>query len=148
MSGEQATTIVREVGGAIPPEVLTEEEQLAADLRNLNDMLERDAVEEARRYVKELEHRWPDSERVRHFAVVLAPPVARSRPDLKPRRRDREWQWLQEHRHEYPGCWLAVYEDQLIAADPDYLVVLAKARETLGEEGALFFQQPGNPSNQ
>src|SRR6478672_7201752 len=109
MSNEQATTMVREADEAISQEVLTEQEQLAADLQHLNDLLERDAVEEARRYVKELEQRWPDSERVQHYAVVLAPPVARTRHDLKARPRDREWKWLQEHRHEYPGCWLAVH---------------------------------------
>jgi len=140
------TTLVRDAGAFTAPEALTKQEQLAADLRRLNDMIERDAVEEARRYVEELEQRWPDSPRVRHFAVVLAPPVARSRPDLKPRRRDREWKWLQEHGHEYPGCWLAVHEDRLIAADPDRQIVVARVREELGDEGALFFHQPGKAS--
>jgi hypothetical protein len=102
-------------------------------------------VEAARRLVQELEQRWPDSERVRHYAVVLAPPIARRRPDIPARPRDREWQWLQEHGHEYPGCWLAVHEDRLIAADPDRRVVLAKVREALGEEGALLFRQPNSP---
>jgi hypothetical protein len=145
MSSDPATTIVREAEESIPREDLTEEEHHAADVRHLLDLLERDAVEEARRYVKELEQRWPDSERVRHYAVVLAPPVARTRPDLKLRRMDREWEWLREHGHEYPGCWLAIHEDRLIAADPDRRVVVARAREVVGDEGVLLFRQPGSP---
>src|SRR5438093_605946 len=97
MSSERATLIVPEDEASVLQEVLTEQEQLAADLQHLNDLLERDAVEPARRYVKELEQRWPESERVRHYARVLAPPVARTRPDLKFRRTDREFEWLREH---------------------------------------------------
>jgi hypothetical protein len=119
------------------------EERLAADLQHLRDLLERDQVEEARRFVKELEQRWPEAERVRHYAQVLEPPKVRSRPDIPPRSMDQEWQWLEDHRHEYPGCWVAIYKDRLIAADPDRRVVVAKAREILREEGALLFHQPG-----
>jgi hypothetical protein len=122
-----------------------EQERLEADLQHLRDLLEGDRVEEARRFVKELEQRWPEAERVRHYAHVLAPPKVRSRPDIPARSRDREWKWLKEHAHEYPGCWLSVYEDQLIAADPDLQIVLARTREANGEESAFVFHQPEKP---
>ena len=55
--------------------------------------------------------------------------------------------WLKEHAHEYPGCWLAIYEDNLIAADPDLQTVLARTREAIGEESALVVQQPAKPKS-
>jgi len=139
MRPEQSAAAVK-----TPPPIDTavNEAALAEDLQSLRDLLDEGRIEAARRFVKELEPRWPDSERVRHYAHVLAPPVVRIRPDIKGRSRDREFAWLKQHAHEYPGCWLAIYEDRLIAADPDYPVVVAKTREVLGQEGALVFYQP------
>src|SRR5437016_2670549 len=100
-----------------------------------------------RAMVKELEARWPDSERVQYWSRVLAPPTARTmpRPDPRSRPLDRERTWLREHAREHPGCWLAVYEDRLIAADPDLDVVLELANQTPEGEHALLYQQPGRP---
>jgi hypothetical protein len=146
MSGKKARMAAPEVEDVDTAGKATEPERLTADLQHLRDLLERDRVEEARRFVRELQQRWPESERVRHYAHVLAPPVVRSRPDIPARSSEREWKWLEEHGHEYPGCWLAIYEDRLIAADPDRRVVVAKAREVLGDEGVLLFHQPGKPA--
>lgn len=145
MAAERATAEIAAIESPDTGAVTTDQERLAADLRCLLDMLEHGRVEAARAFVKELEQRWPDAERVQHYAHVLAPPVYRSRPDIPARSSEREWKWLEEHGHEYPGCWLAIYEDRLIAADADRRVVVAKAREVLGEEGALLFHQPGSP---
>jgi hypothetical protein len=145
MSNKQVKTAAPQVEDLDTVENATEPGRLAADLQHLRDLLERDRVEEARRFVKELQQHWPESERVRHYAHVLAPPVVRSRPDIPARSSEREWEWLEEHGHEHPGCWLAIYEDRLIAADPDRRVVVAKAREVLGNEGVLLFHQPGKP---
>jgi hypothetical protein len=114
--------------------------QLRADLSNSR-------VTEARAMVQEMEARWPDSKRVQYWARVLAPPVVipTTGPDPRSRPRDRERAWLREHGHEYPGCWLAVYEDRLIAADPDLGVVYSEVRRTLGPEGAVLHWQPGEP---
>jgi len=139
MRPEQSAAAVKEPE---PIATTADKAALAADLRHLRDLLEEGRVEAARRFVKELEPRWPDSERVRHYARVLAPPVARGVPNSTPRSFDREMAWLEQHAHEYPGCWLAVYEDQLVAADPNYGVATAKAREVLGERGALMWHQP------
>jgi hypothetical protein len=56
---------------------------------------------------------------------------------------EREYAWLQEHAAAYPGCWLAVLEDQLIAADPDFGVVVRAVRQTPEAERALLYFQPG-----
>jgi hypothetical protein len=142
MSGKRASAAVPVIEEHGQVEAATEQERLAADLKRLRDLLERDRVEEARRFVKELEQRWPEAERVRHYAHVLAPPKVRSRPDLPPQSSERELKWLKEHAHEYPGCWLAVYEDRLIAADPDLQVVVKQVREAIGEQSAFVFYQP------
>jgi hypothetical protein len=147
MSGKRAPVAGPAVSEQITGEQTTEQARLADDLRRLLDLLEADRVEEARRFVKELEQRWPGAERVRHYAHVLAPPVVRSRPDIPARSRTKESKWRKEHAHEYPGCWLAVYEDRLVAADPDLKIVLDRTREAIGEESALVFHQPDKTSS-
>src|SRR5437764_9618873 len=117
----------------------TDQEQLAAGLQHLRDLLEADRVAEARRFVKELEQRWPEAERVQHYAHVLEPPKVRMRPDLPARSSEQEIKWLQEHAREYPGYWLAIYEDRLIAADPDGRTVRMRAEQELGGETYLLF---------
>jgi hypothetical protein len=124
----------------------SEQDRLTADLQCLRDLLERDRVDEARQFVQELAQRWPESERVQHYAHVLAPPKVLPRPNIPPRSREREFKWLKEHASEFPGCWIAVHEDRLIAADPDQRVVITKARDVLGEQGALLFHQPAGPN--
>ena len=127
-----------------PPAVTAGVDQtaLAEDMQHLRALLDAGDVEGARRFVKELEVRWPESERVRHYARVLAPPKVRMRSDIKARPLDKEWEWLRLHAHEHPGCWLAVLGDQLVAADPDGSVVRAKAREVPGEDRPLIYYQP------
>jgi hypothetical protein len=52
--------------------------------------------------------------------------------------------WLKEHAHEHPGCWMAVYGDQLIAASPRLQEVLTAARAAgKGDDPILFFQPEG-----
>jgi hypothetical protein len=103
---------------------------LVADLERLRELLARSDVEGARAWVKDLEQRWPQNERVRHYAQVLAPPTVRAVPKTLGRSLDLERAWLREHAREYPGCWIAVLEDRLIAADPDLGIVLAAARQS------------------
>ena len=78
-------------------------------------------------FVAELEQRWPDSPRVRRWARVLAPAEVRLAPGVPSRSFDSEYEWLRQHRREYPGCWLAVQGDHLVAANPD----LARVYEAL-----------------
>jgi hypothetical protein len=120
----------------------SESDALEEQLARLRQLVEQDAVEEARALAKELLSRWPASESVRHWASVLAPPLVSVSPVRQARPLQRERAWLKEHAGEYPGCWLAVFEDRLIAADPDLRTVLATARQTLGAERALLHFEP------
>src|SRR5688500_2826450 len=92
--------------------------QLQRDLDRIRLLLETRPIREARACVGKLERRRPESERVKHFAQALqlpevGPAMGRGRDRAKERA------WLSSHAHEYPGCWLAVYEDRLLAASPD-----------------------------
>ncbi|MBI3909932.1 MAG: hypothetical protein HY320_03250 [Armatimonadetes bacterium] len=116
----------------------SDEDRLREDLARLRAMLEQGDIEGARAFIKELEARWPDSEAVRHFARVLAPPKVIRSDAPAGRSYARERAWLREHAREYPGCWLAVHGDRLITADPSLKVVLGKVREIPGAEDALL----------
>jgi hypothetical protein len=116
--------------------------ELGASLERIRSLLEESDVEGARALARELEQRWPDDERVRYWARVLAPPVARVLRGVRIRRLDRENAWLREHAREYPGCWLAVFGDGLVAADPDLEVVLSKVGQTPGAQTALLHYEP------
>src|SRR5689334_12862093 len=104
----RARTGANEVSPIEPAELM---EQLAL----IRALLERNEVQQARELIWTLEARWPYSERVRHLARTLAPPVTRLLPDLKGGSRERERDWLHRHAQEYPNHWLALLDDQLIA---------------------------------
>jgi hypothetical protein len=127
-------------------QVLTSSHEMEADLNRLRSMVEQADVDNARAFVKELEARWPDSERVRYWSRVLAPPVVRVGAGNTGRSYALEDAWLHEHGREYPGCWLALLGDRLIAADKDFAVVLAAARQISQAESALFHFQPAPES--
>jgi hypothetical protein len=125
-----------------------EESALEAALAHLSKLLEADAVPEARAWVRELQARWPDAERVSHWARVLEPPRSWVERGKGMRALHQERVWLREHAHEYPGCWLAVYKDRLIAADADFRKVVAATRQTIGNEKALLHFQPRQPDRE
>ena len=123
-----------------------EAEELSAGLAKLRALLEQDDIEGARRYVRELEQRWPESERVRHHARTLAPPTVRLRPDIKAVNRDRERAWLRAHAHEYPGCWIAVLGDQLVASDREFKVVVSRMKQDPALQGAILYFAGRDPA--
>jgi hypothetical protein len=112
-------------------------------MARLRECLERGDIDGAREFVRALHERWPDSERVRHFIRVLAPPIARVVPGSGGRSLRKEHAWLKEHAREYPGCWIAVLDGRLIAADPHLETVLSTVAQTPGAEAGLLHFQPG-----
>jgi hypothetical protein len=128
---------------------LCDTDELLRKLSQLRDDVSSGRVEAARAAVSDLIARWPQSKRVQYWARVLAPPTARTMAEPDPRSRplDRERAWLREHARNYPGCWLAVYEDRLIAADPELEVVLTLANQTPEGQRALLYQQPERPES-
>jgi hypothetical protein len=121
-----------------------EEPELTAALEHLRDLVGSGSIEEARAFIQELERLWGGSEEVQYWARVLAPPTVRVRHGERGRPRDRERAWLREHAAEYPGSWLALLGDQMVAADPDLGVVLQRIRQTPGAEHALIHFEPTN----
>ena len=123
--------------------------ELAQDLERLNRLVEQHRVEEARRLAPELAAKWPESPAAQHWARVLEPPkVIPNRPGPPWRSFDRDYAWRQEHADEYPGCWIATYEDRLIAADRNLKHVVAKVKATLDTErqaAYLYYQPPATP---
>ena len=61
-----------------PLDPFAQSPQCIRDVAKVQSLLSRGRVEEARRFARELEARWPGSDLVRRFARVLAPPVART----------------------------------------------------------------------
>jgi hypothetical protein len=92
---------------------------LEEDLAQLHDLLGQADIQRARLFVQQLAARWPESDRVRHLARTLAPPVVTTRKGQPGHSRHREREWLRQNAREYAGCWLALVGDQLIAADAD-----------------------------
>jgi hypothetical protein len=117
------------------------------DLQRLVGLIEQDQVKEARTLARDLAEKWPDSAAIQHLAWVLEPPkVVRSRPGVSTPPFAQEYAWVRRHAREYPGRWLAVYGDQLIAAGLNIRTVREAARATLGEADPLFYYQPPQAS--
>ena len=102
----------------------------------------RGALAAAWEMAEQLQQRWPDDEQVRCFAHVLAPPTVSVRQGSPAPPRRQEYQWLREHSREYPGCWLAVLDDRLIAASPEVQEVVDAICQDPSAEGALLYFEP------
>jgi hypothetical protein len=117
------------------------------EVAELQALLSRGRVEEARRFARELEARWPESDLVRRFARVLAPPMARiveGRRGMSREQTEKESAWLREHAREYPGCWVILDGDRLIAAHPTLRAAITEADHQVGREvGSLHYIRPG-----
>jgi hypothetical protein len=98
-------------------------------------------VNEARVYVKELVKNWPESERVQHWDRVLEPPRILGWKPAAGGDISGEKAWLKAHAHEYPGCWIALLGDRMIAVDEDLDKVRAAARAD-GAVDPLFHFSP------
>lgn len=108
-------------------------ETLQEALERLQQLVNSSRVEEARAYVKKVVSEWPDSERIQHWDRVLAPPRILGWKPAVGGDISGERAWLKAHAHEYPGCWIAVLGDRMIAADTD----LDKVRAAAKADGAV-----------
>lgn len=118
------------------------DDELERALARLRHLVETSAVPEARAFVKELVARWPEDPRVRKWDHVLEPPRVVRREPGRGRSYRQEWDWLKAHAHEYPGMWLLVYEDRLVAADRDPQVIRKIAREHPEWQDPLLHHEP------
>lgn len=122
-----------------------EQQAMRADLDRLIRLVEENRIEEARRLAPALVARWPGSRPIQRLARTLEPPkLLPNPPDIQLRSLDRERAWLREHASEYPGCWIAVAGDGLVAAAPDLGEVIDRISSIEGGAAAVLFFQPGS----
>jgi hypothetical protein len=127
-----------------PPEALEQNPEYLRGIAKLQLLLTRGSVEEARRFVKELEADWPESDMVRRFSHVLALPVARvmtggtkgpSREQVRA-----EGAWLRAHARDYPGCWVILQGDRLISVHPRLRSAIEEADRLVGRDvGSIHY---------
>ncbi len=114
-----------------PPARPTREPESLDDVRYaceyLKGLIEADRLPEAREFSRRVAERWPDDREARHWDEVLAPPKLLPTPKKTPWP-GRELAWVQEHGHEYPGCWLLLHDGELVMADPSQRKVLAASK--------------------
>lgn len=122
------------------------ENGLTHGLSRLEGLVGRGDLVAAWELAKKLQQQWPDDEDVRRFARVLVPPTVAVRHGSSARPRRREYQWLREHSHEHPGCWLAVLDERLIAVSPDVKVVVDAIRGDPTAKDALLHFEPEVPA--
>jgi hypothetical protein len=127
---------------AEPAVLIDPEAEVSEDMAQIRALLERSEIEAARALIKELAVKWPDSDRVQHMAKVLAPPKVLGTSPATGRSFKPERDWLRAHGREYPGCWLALEGDRLIAADPDLRVVLDAVHRDAPALAPLVHLQP------
>jgi hypothetical protein len=118
--------------------------EMKADLDRLVGLVEASRVDEARELSQQLAQKWPDSQPIQRLFNVLQPPRATFVPGLPVRSFREEYAWIDDHAHEYPGCWLAIYQDRLVASGPDRKEVVRTALAELGEDRPLLFFQPAD----
>lgn len=64
-------------------------------------------------------------------------------PPIKMRDMSKDMKWLSEHRHEYAGKWVAVYEDRLVASGDNAKDVYAEVdRAGLPQTMVTFIEEP------
>jgi len=68
---------------------------------------------------------------------VLNPPPATTSP-ASGTDRTKEFDWLRRHGEDHKGQWVALVGDELIAADPDFDVVLREVRAKAPDDKPLF----------
>ena len=111
-------------------------------VRLVRTLVESSRVREAREKIAEFLQIWPDSKRLNTAARILAPAVAKAVPPRKPQRSHAlENKWILENARNYPGEWLLIFEDRLIASGPDLNEVIALGQQSEeGRDGVLWFQ--------
>ena len=126
------------------PDALEQNSEYLRGIAKLQSLLTRGRVEEARRFVKELEADWPESDLVRRFGRVLAPPVARvgseGKKGLSREQVQAESAWLRAHARDYPGCWVILQGDRFISAHSRLRSAIEEADRLVGRDvGSIHY---------
>lgn len=115
--------------------------ELQGGLVELRARIESGDMSGARALGREMAARWPDAPEVISAMRILTRPRVEVRQGSG-RSLDREYAWLGLHAHKYPGRWLAILGDTLIASEPNLDEVLRQLRLIQDGESALLHRQP------
>jgi hypothetical protein len=130
-------------------EELDHDAEHESDIAALQSLLTHGKIEQARSLVSELVVRWPDSDLMRRFARVLAPPVARvveGRKGITRAQSQKESAWLRENAGRYPGCWVILDGDRLLAAHPRLRTAIEEADRQVGRDVGSLHYVPAHDS--
>jgi hypothetical protein len=104
----------------------------ASDLLQAIDWaLALDAIETAKELAQKGRKLFPNDERLRQAAAVLAPPILLGTRPSQPTGLDASQQWLKKHASLYKGQWVAVRSGTFLGSAP----TLRELYERLGAEG-------------
>jgi hypothetical protein len=133
-------------------DALEQDPEYSRGIAKLQSLLTQGKVEEARGFVRQLEADWPESDLVRRFSRVLAPPIARVESGGKkaPSREQtqKEGAWLREHAREYAGCWVILEGDRLIATHPKLRNAMERADQLVDEDTGSVYFLPSAPADE
>ena len=103
-------------------------------VRTIELTLSLELVALARELTLEGTHLFPNHERLRQAAQVLAPPSVQPQPDMPPAEGlEVSMAWLSEHASQYRGQWVAVRSGRLIATT----ATLQELEASIGQDTSL-----------
>jgi len=123
---------------------ISSDESAEAGLNRLRELLGAGYIKEARSLLAKLHSLYLLDVEVDRYVRLLSRPTFRkvNIPQEDRRSFRKEFDWLKEHAHEYPGRWLAVYDGELVASGEHFREVRETAFNALHKEIALMHYQP------
>ena len=114
-----------------------------ADYTRFRTLLDTGRPRAAVEALREAVERWPEVQAFQGYARTLLAPARYSIPQ-GPRVTDRkeEYAWLSAHGHEYPGQWLAVQGDALLAAHTSLKELVLNLTREFPDSFPLLRKQP------
>lgn len=124
--------------GTVPQE---RETTLEEEIAIVKRMLILSPIKEARARAEAMLARWPDSPEAQHVALLASPPIVKVVPGSG-LSLEKERAWLKANARNYPGRWLAVSGDRLVAANSDYGKVRAMVKEDPEKPQVVLYYSP------
>jgi hypothetical protein len=111
------------------------------DLAYAKQLLEHEQVTAARTLLERAVGRYPQDERLRNLYHAIAPGRV-VRRDVHYRDRTMETAWIQAHRAQYRGKWVALFGEQVLGIGDNLQTVLRRVREHHHDEPPLIHHFP------
>ena len=130
----QAGRCLRSNGG---PRWLRSEPWPAFELAYAKHLLAQERIVTARTVLERAIRKYPQDERLKALYRAIAPGRVERR-DIQYRDRKAEAVWLQSHRSEYHGNWVALFGEEVLGIGDDLQTVLRLVRQLQLEEPPLL----------